>query len=119
MAVVISKAQSLVVLPYFDGNNYAYWKVRIRAFLKSLDKCVWMLVKKGWTKSATNIDSCSKDELNAYNWNNKGFHAIFMVVSQDEVNRISMSETAMESWEVLEVTYEGTKIVWKFSDVYL
>jgi hypothetical protein len=38
----------LNVLPYFDGNNYVYWKVRMRAFLKSLDQLVWTSIEKGW-----------------------------------------------------------------------
>ena len=25
---------SLVIPPHFDGNNYAYWKVRMKVFLK-------------------------------------------------------------------------------------
>ena len=27
---------SLVIPSHFDGNNYAYWKVRMKAFLKSI-----------------------------------------------------------------------------------
>ena len=32
---------SLVIPPHFDGNNYAYWKVRMKAFPKSIDERVW------------------------------------------------------------------------------
>ena len=39
---------SLVIPPHFDGNNYAYWKVRIKAFLKSIDERVWNFVEYGW-----------------------------------------------------------------------
>ena len=49
--VVIDRGQSLIIPPLFDGTNYAYWKVRMRAFLQSLDKKVWQAVKIGWTKS--------------------------------------------------------------------
>ena len=36
----MDRGQSLIIPPLFDGINYAYWKVRIRAFLQSLDeKC--------------------------------------------------------------------------------
>ena len=34
---------SLVIPPHFDGNNYAYWKVRMKAFLKSIDELVGSL----------------------------------------------------------------------------
>lgn len=92
---LVFMAQSVSVLtPYFDGKNYAYWKVRMRAFLKSLDERVWVVVDKAWNRPTTNIDTWSKDKLNACNWNNKGVNTIFMVVSPDEFERISMCQIA-------------------------
>lgn len=88
---------------YFDGNNYAYSKICMRAFLKSLDEC--------WPKPTTNIDTWSKDELNACNWNSKELHVIFMAVSLKQFKRISMCEIAKDARDILEVTHEGTKIV--------
>ena len=38
-------SQSLNAPPYFDGSNYAVWKVRMRAFLCSIDEAVGMLLK--------------------------------------------------------------------------
>ena len=46
----MDKGQSFIIPPLFDGTNYVYWKVRIRAFLQSLDKKVWQAVEIGWTK---------------------------------------------------------------------
>ena len=46
---------SLVISPHFDGNNYDYWKVRIKAFLKSIDKRVWNFVEYGWEKPTTPV----------------------------------------------------------------
>ena len=34
----MDRGQSLIIPPLFDGTNYTYWKVRIRAFLQSLNK---------------------------------------------------------------------------------
>ena len=33
--IVMEHGHSLVIPPHFDGNNYAYWKVMMKAFLKS------------------------------------------------------------------------------------
>ena len=44
---------SFVIPPHFDGNNYAYWKVRMKAFLKSIDERIWNFVEYGWEKSTT------------------------------------------------------------------
>ena len=46
----MDKGQYLIIPPLFDGTNYAYWKVRMRAFLQSLDEKVWQVVEIGWTK---------------------------------------------------------------------
>ena len=44
---------SLVIPPHFDGNKYAHWKVRMKAFLKSIDERVWNSVEYGWEKPTT------------------------------------------------------------------
>ena len=46
---------SLVIPPHFDGNNYAYWKVRMKAFLKSIDERVWNSVEYGLEKLITPV----------------------------------------------------------------
>ena len=38
-----------------DGNNYAYWKVRMKTFLKSIDERVWNSVEYGWGKPTTPV----------------------------------------------------------------
>ena len=46
----MDRGRSLIIPPLFDGINYAYYKVRMRAFLQSLNKKVWQAVEIGWTK---------------------------------------------------------------------
>ena len=45
--VVMHRGQSLIIPPLFDGTNYVYWKVRMRAFLQYLDEKVWQAVEIG------------------------------------------------------------------------
>ena len=73
----------------FDGSNYAFWKVRIRAFLCAIDKSV-------------------RAALALANANSKAINAIFYDVFTDEFHRISHVEIAKETWMILETTYEGT-----------
>ena len=35
--------------PLLDGNNYAYWKVRMAAFLKDINLRVWKSIEKGYS----------------------------------------------------------------------
>ena len=51
--VVMEHRHSLVIPPHFDGNNYVYWKVKMKAFLKSIDERVWNSVEYGWEKPTT------------------------------------------------------------------
>ena len=44
------KEGGLVVrTPLLYGNNYGYWKARMRAFIKSIDKLAWKAALTGWT----------------------------------------------------------------------
>ena len=43
----MDRGQSLIISLLFDGTNYAYWKVRMRNFLQSLDEKVWRAVEIG------------------------------------------------------------------------
>ena len=47
---VINRGQYLIIPHLFDDTNYVYWKVRMRAFLQSLDEKVWHAMEIGWTK---------------------------------------------------------------------
>ena len=96
---------------YFDGNNYAFWKVRMRAFLCSIDDTVWDAVEIGQTKSEATKSTWDKAALAAVNANSKAWNTIFCGVSPDGFHRISHMTVAKEAWEILETTYEGTKKV--------
>lgn len=107
----MDRSQSLNAPPYFDGSNYAFWKVRMRAFLCSIDESVWDAVEIGWTKPEAAKSTWDKAALAASNANSKALNAIFCGVSPDEFHRISHITIAKEAWEILETTYEGTKKV--------
>ena len=104
-------SQSLNVSPFFDGNNYAFWKFRMRGFLCSIDDIVWDAVEVGWTRSEAAKSTWDKAVVAAANANSKALNAIFCGVSPDEFHRISHITVAKEIWEILETTYEGTKKV--------
>ena len=107
----MDRSQSLNVPPYFDGSNYAFWKVRMRAFLCFIDESVWDAVDIGWTRPEEAKSTWDKVALAASNANSKTLNAIFRGVSPDEFHRISHINIAKEAWEILETTYEGTKKV--------
>ncbi|XP_065638325.1 uncharacterized protein LOC136071215 [Quercus suber] len=121
----MDRSQSLNVSPFFDSNNYAFWKIHMRAFLCSIDDVVWDAVEVGWTrpeatkstwdKAALAAANANSKALNAIlcgaNANSKVLNAIFCGVSPEKFHRISHITVAKEAWEILETTYEGTKKV--------
>ena len=107
----MDQSQSLNVPPFFDGNNYAFWKVQMRAFLCSIDDTIWDAVEIGWTRPKAAKSTWDKAALTVVNANSKALNAIFCGVSPDEFHKISHITVAKEAWEILENTYEGTKKV--------
>ena len=103
--------QSLVIPPHFDGNNYAYWKVRMKAFLKSIDERVWNSVEYRWEKPTTPISEWQTSQKEAPAFNSKVMNAIFNAVSMEEFKRISNVEVARTAWNILQTMHEGTKAV--------
>ena len=107
----MDRSQSLNAPSYFDGSNYAFWKVRMRVFLCSIDEFVWDAVEIGWIRPEEAKSTWDKAVLVASNANSKTLNAIFCGVSPDEFHSISHITVAKEAWEILETTYEGTKKV--------
>ena len=74
---------SLVIPPLFDGNNYAHWKVRMKEFLKSIDKRVWNSVEYELEKPTTPVSEWQTSQKEAAAFNSKAMNAIFYTVSME------------------------------------
>ena len=107
----MDRGQSLIIPSLFDGTNYAYWKVRMSAFLQSLDEKMWQAVEIGQTKPTEASADWDDAKIKAANFNNKALNALFSVVTNEEFKKISSTETTKEAWTILQITYEGTKAV--------
>ncbi|GAV75344.1 LOW QUALITY PROTEIN: zf-CCHC domain-containing protein/DUF4219 domain-containing protein/UBN2 domain-containing protein, partial [Cephalotus follicularis] len=108
--------------PFFDGNNYSFWKTRMTIFLQSLDYQLWHIVVNGPRMPTRTIEGVvslkPENEFNDNDFkmlqlNSKAKHVLFCAVGPNEFNRISSCDTAKEMWDLLEVTYEGTNQVKK------
>ena len=102
---------SLVIPPHFNGNNYAYWKVRMKAFLKSIDERVWIFVEYRQEKATTPISEWQTSQKETIVFNSKVMNAIFNAVSMEEFKRISNVEVAHTAWNILRTMHKGTKVV--------
>ena len=97
----MDRGQSFIILPLFDGTNYAYYKVCMRAFLQSLDEEVWQVVEIGWTKPKEVSTDWDDAKIKSANFNSRALNAIFSAVTNEEFKKISSIETAKEEWTIL------------------
>ena len=93
----MDKGQSLSIPPLFDGTNYAYWKVRMRAFLQSLNEKVWQAVEISWTKPKEAPTDWDEAKIKVENFNSRALNALFSAVTNEEFKKISYNEIAKEA----------------------
>ena len=107
----MDRGQYLIIPPLFNGTNYAYWKVYMRAFLQSLNEKVWQAMEIGWTKPKEASADWNDAKIKAANFNSRALNALFSTVTNEEFKKLSSTETVKEAWTILQTTYEGTKAV--------
>ena len=93
------------------GTNYANGKVRMRAFLQSLDEKVWQAVEISWTKPTEAPADWDDAKIKVANFNSRAFNALFSAITNEKFKKISFIETAKEAQTILQTTYEGIKAV--------
>ncbi|CAM8910850.1 unnamed protein product [Rhodiola kirilowii] len=114
----LREGQNITRPPLLEGNKYGYWRVRMKAFLKSQDKSVWEAVEQGWAHPvATNeegkLSLLAKDkwtevQKKAEAANSKAMNAIFSGVDGKNFKMISTCEIAKTAWDILRTAHEGT-----------
>ena len=93
----MDRGQSLIIPHLFNGTNYAYWKVCMRAFLQSLDEKIWQAVEIGWTKPKEVPADWDDAKIKAANFNSRALNALFSAFTNEEFKKISSTKTAKEA----------------------
>ena len=97
---------SLGKIPVFTGEDYAYWKVRMRAFLQSMGVGVWEItMNQAYEVLAIWISPLQESQYEA---NAKAINALFAGISRAEFSRVQGFEEAHKVWTCLENYHEGT-----------
>ncbi|XP_075524464.1 uncharacterized protein LOC142556847 [Primulina tabacum] len=109
--------------PVLDGSNYAFWKVKMRVFIKSIEERAWQRVLDGWSPPKiedANGDTRLKpestwtiDEVQTSDFNSKALSAIFSSVDTRMFNLITNCVCAKEAWDILQKHCEGSESVRK------
>ena len=93
----MDRGQSLIIPLLFNDTNYAYWKVRMRVFLQSLDEKMWQAVEIGWTKPKEASADWDEAKIKAVNFNSRALNALFSVVTNEEFKKMSSTKTTQEA----------------------
>ena len=80
----MDRGQSLIIPHLFDGTNYAYWKVRMRVFLQSLDEKLWQAMEIGWTKPIKVPTDWDNAKIKVANFNSRALNALFSAVMNED-----------------------------------
>ncbi|MQL97040.1 hypothetical protein Taro_029724 [Colocasia esculenta] len=77
-------------------------------FLQGLDYQIWSIVEEGDLLVINEKDKWTEDDKKKISLNCKAKSILCCALSKKEFNRISVCKSAMEMWEKLRITYEGT-----------
>ncbi|CAM8886394.1 unnamed protein product [Rhodiola kirilowii] len=114
----LREGQNITRPPLLEGNKYGYWRVRMKAFLKSQDESVWEAVEQGWTHPVATDEEGKVSLLAKDKWtevqkkaeaaNSKAMNAIFSGVDGKNFKMISTCEIAKTAWDILRTAHEVT-----------
>ena len=65
----------------------------------------------GWTKPKEAPADWDEAKINAANFNSRVLNALFSAVTNEELKKISSTETAKKAWTIIQTTFEGIKAV--------
>ncbi|CAM8951473.1 unnamed protein product [Rhodiola kirilowii] len=99
--------------PMLERPNYSYWKIRMKALLKTLDERAWKAVLVGWTSGEGQVvpkpeERWTKADDKTVVGNSIAMNAIFLAVDENVFKLIANCEVAKEAWDILRTAYEGT-----------
>ena len=92
--------------PLLDDKNYAYQKIRVKAYIKVIDEKAWHSILIGWTSPTITTDEVTtikseetwtKAENNLANFNFKALNAIFSHVDANQFKLISACESVRDT----------------------
>ena len=98
-------------LPQFNGNNYEYWAITMRALFASQD--LWELVEYGFEEPGDEdeFNGLTQAEKDLFKSNrkkhSKALVFLYQAVHESVFPRIAVAKTSKEAWQTLKRAYQG------------
>ena len=93
--------------PYFDSTNYSYWKVKMTAHLKSINRDVLKVTEAKFEVANENAPTLVEEKK--LQCNDIATSALHEALDDKTFEQIKNIEIAHDAWAKLEETFEGTK----------
>ncbi|XP_043699838.1 uncharacterized protein LOC122650492 [Telopea speciosissima] len=91
--------------PLFDGTNYAFWKLQMQTYLRSLSYDVWMSVETGYTLVEGPLTENAQKK--AYENDSKAQNALMSGLVDSDLVKVMGCTTAKQIWDKLCSVHEG------------
>ena len=88
MNVHMLEGQSTTRPSPFSGSNFAYWKARMRIYLRCIDFDILELIEKKYVEKPK-VENMTDGERHQANLNAKAINALIYDLSPNEYNRVS------------------------------
>ena len=94
--------------PIFEGDDFPYWKIYMKAYLEALDVGILRATSQGFPKprDPTHLQG---DEVNYEKWNAKARNTIFRCLCKDVFNQVRNHKDAHALWSDICTLHKGTK----------
>lgn len=99
---------SYSILPIFGGENYDFWKVKMRTIL--LSEGLWSFIERGLQepKDLSQFPAAEREQFEAEVMKDaKALSKTQNGVTSDIFPRITRAKTAKEAWDTLEKEFQG------------
>ena len=99
-------------IPFFSGENFEYWSIRMKTFLTSQD--LWTLVSTGYTEPAdeNTYNALTADQkLELKENRKKDAKDLFIIQTRIDISifpKIVECTKSHDAWEILEKAYKGS-----------
>lgn len=108
-----SAAISQMLIPTFDGENYEFWKIKMRTLL--LSQNLWSFIESGYTEPENEVALTDSEKKKLDDSRMKDSKALLFIqqgVSATIFPRICGATKAKEAWEILQKEFQGnTKVM--------
>ncbi|MCY6524883.1 DUF4219 domain-containing protein, partial [Actinobacillus pleuropneumoniae] len=102
-------------LPQFNGKNYDYWSITMRALFASQD--LWEIVEDGFEEPTdeNEFNALTQGERDLLKSNrkkdSKARMLLYLAVDQGVFPRLAAAKTSKEAWQTLKIAYQGMEKV--------